>query len=66
MRLLESYVRTVLSEGFDDVIDVIRVEGIVARVTPIFSGTASIMGVKISGRTDDIKHIYRQYMIVSL
>lgn len=40
--------------------DVIRVEGLVARVTPMLSGTASIMGVKISGRTDDIKHIYIQ------
>jgi PilZ domain len=37
---------------------VIRVEGLVARVTPILSGVASIMGIKISGRTDDIKHIY--------
>jgi PilZ domain-containing protein len=37
-----------------------RVEGVVARVTPILSGAASIMGVKISGRTDDIKHIYMQ------
>jgi hypothetical protein len=40
--------------------EVIRVKGIVARVTPILSGAASIMGVKISGRTDNIKHIYTQ------
>ncbi len=37
---------------------VIRIEGLVSRVTPILSGTASIMGIKISGRTDEIKHIY--------
>ncbi len=37
-----------------------RVEGIVARVTPILSGAASIMGLKITGHTDDIKHIYMQ------
>ncbi|MGE5444538.1 MAG: hypothetical protein ACM3SR_08045, partial [Ignavibacteriales bacterium] len=40
--------------------EVIRVEGVVARVTPIFSGIASIMGVKFQGRTDHIKHIYRE------
>jgi PilZ domain-containing protein len=39
---------------------VIREEGLVARVTPILSGTASIMGVKIPGRADDIKDIYMQ------
>jgi len=39
---------------------IIRIEGLVARVTPKLSGTASIMGVKISGRADDIKHIYMQ------
>ena len=40
--------------------EVIRVEGVVARVTPIFSEMASIMGVKFQGRTDHIKHIYMQ------
>ena len=40
--------------------EVIRVEGLVARVTPILSGAASIIGIKISGRTDHIKHIYMQ------
>jgi PilZ domain-containing protein len=40
--------------------EVIRVEGLVARVTPILSGMASIMGVKFQGRTDHIKHIYMQ------
>jgi hypothetical protein len=43
--------------------EVIRVEGVVARVTPIFSGIASIMGVKFQGRTDHIKHIYMQRLI---
>jgi hypothetical protein len=40
--------------------EVIRVEGLVARVTPILSGAASIMGVKISGRTDHVKQSYMQ------
>ncbi len=42
--------------------EVIRVEGLVARVTPIPSGTASIMGVKISSRLDHIKHIYSKML----
>jgi hypothetical protein len=40
--------------------DVIRIEGVVARVRPILSEVISIMGVKFSGRADRIKHIYVQ------
>ena len=43
--------------------EVIRIEGLVARVTPILSGMTSIMGVKFQGRTDHIKHIYMQRLI---
>jgi PilZ domain-containing protein len=40
--------------------EVIRVEGIVARVTPILSGMTSIIGLNISGRTDRVKRIFMQ------
>jgi hypothetical protein len=42
--------------------EVIRVEGLVARVTPILSGIDSIMSIKFSGRTDHIKHKYLQML----
>ncbi len=40
--------------------EVIRVEGIVAQVTPILSEMTSIMGLRISGRTEHVKQIFMQ------
>lgn len=40
--------------------EIIKLEGIVAWVSPALPGVISSMGIKFSSRTDDIKRVYQQ------
>ena len=57
-RVFHPLSRIMLHIYIDD--ETIRLEGVVAWVSPTLPGVISSMGVKFSSRTDDIKRIYQQ------